>query len=211
MGVPKIHKKIEEFLESRKKAAVREAEAALEAGDGRRLMEIAVATRGYGYRGVFPPEDLVRDLTRLSDADLSFLVRRWRMPFGLDERAVEALLEEFMDQDRFVGKLLDALVAVNPELADIASKDITKGVVIGGCCSRMTINDIVEYMELDTKFEGDGFEVVRKDGSGPEYKRLIDYLTVIGCRPGYFPSLDNLSRACDAVRSDVARITGGRK
>ena len=215
MRVPKIHKKIDQFLASRSKAGMKEAEEALDKGDGVKLTEMVADTLAHGFRGIFPPEHLVYDLTRLSEADLSFLVKKWRMPFGMEERAVEALMDIFClprtNHGRFLGKLLDALVSENPELADLASrKGVNKGVIVGGCCSRMTLEDIIDYLDQGTKLTDSG-AFKRKDGSGPEYKKHNDYLTRIGCRPGYFPSLANLKRACDAVRADVALITKGAR
>lgn len=71
----------------------------------------------------------------------------------------------------------------------------------------MTVDDIADYMEQDTEIDED-WNYVRRDGSGPEYTRLVNYLTRIGCRPGYNPSMANLRRACEAVRPGAARIAG---
>jgi hypothetical protein len=203
-----VHKNIKTFLESLKNEEVSKVLTAIKSGDSQTLKVMAAETREYSIRGSFPPEEFATEVAQVTDADLSFLYKTWKMPFGLEERAVESLMTEHVGSKEVWNALFEALTVINPELnvfESMPDKDLF--VVIGGCCSRMTVDDIVDYTVNKTEYvvKGDqrykDWKVIRKDGLGTKYKNYLNFLYSVDCVPGYFPSMSNLARACEVVRS----------
>jgi hypothetical protein len=153
--------------------------------------------------GEFPPQILKDTLNKkVSGKNFSFLVKVWKMPLGIPEKYIEILLLD-IDDEIFIMELYEHLVNINDELKVNQYKshrDIGEmWHVIRGCCSRMTLDDITDYIENKTQFEGN-HNFQRADGSSAEYTELYKKVSKV-CVPPYFPSISNLKKICKIIEN----------
>jgi len=119
--------------------------------------------------------------------------RVYKMPFGFDEEEIENLIGIFMEDTEVIDIIFNELLSLNDELS-VFDKFGKKTVIIGGACSRFTVDDIKDYQYNKTEiqdYNSDKKEYVIKR-IDKFYSDIYSHLTRVGVGLNYFPSIDTL-------------------
>jgi len=125
----------------------------------------------------------------------------YNMPFGFDEEKVENLLGIFMEDEEVIDIIFEELLVLNDELS-VFSENSKKTTVIGGVCSRFSIEDIKDYQDNKTEIQGynsDKKEYIIKR-IDKFYSEIYSHLNRVGVGIGYFPSMDTLLKIRGVVQ-----------
>ncbi len=117
----------------------------------------------------------------------------YNIPFGFSEEELENLNGLFMDDGKIIDIIFDELISINKTLSDFR-KSSKKTVVIGGVCSRISVEDIMDYQENETEirdYDSNKKEYIIKR-IDKFYSDIYSHLSKIGIGLGYFPSMDTL-------------------
>ena len=149
---------------------------------------------------IFPAEIIEQEI------NISNISRIYKMPYGLNEKQIENALYYYLSKGnkKFINIIFEKILEIN-QLDLILEKDYipNKSVFIGGFCSRIRIDDIIDYDMNSTEiirgpFEDDyypGYIVKRKDKeSEKEYSDLLTFLFKKKITIGYFPSIKTLKK-----------------
>ena len=132
--------------------------------------------------------------------DISGISKVYKMPFGFDEEEIENLNGLFMEDTEIIDIIFNELLSLNTELS-VFSKFGKKTVIIGGACSRFTIDDIQDYQYNKTEikdYNSDKKEYVIKR-IDKFYSDIYSHLNRVGVGLNYFPSMDTLLKIKGSV------------
>lgn len=155
-----------------------------------------------------PPEDFEREY------DVIGISKKYKLPFGLDEKLCENLTTEtFMEDEEITTLFFRELLKLNPELMifkNLKYKDDTgylMSSVLGGCCSRMIIEDIKEYIYIDTEiyeFNNESGYLFKRSGKiDYEYSDLMNILWRNNISITYFPSTNTLMKIINQLKLKI--------
>ena len=146
--------------------------------------------------GQFPPEIVEEDY------NMKGISRKWKQPFNFTERELEALANTLMDDEKSIRIIFMELLKLNSDLnifKNLTFKDkdaYLLGMLIGGCCSRMNLLDIQDYIQNRTEIvnspNNDKGYIFSRVKDATKYSELYTYLHDNNILIPYFPSIDTL-------------------
>lgn len=144
-----------------------------------------------------------------NEYNITGISHKYKIPFGFTEQEMETLCYEYMDDEEIMKLILNKLIESNPILKIFQNYPYKKenvghliASVIGGVCSRMSVDDIEDYITKNTeiiKLEGEYPNNVYHFNREPEYNKLWNDLYKSGIMIGYFPSLKTLNKIKNQV------------